>query len=391
MRAAVASVIAAIPGQVRKAPDLHRIAGVDTKLSWRLLKVARAANPLTAGPYVPGPANIRSFVRAASRAGVGDDLLADVDSASNEFEKFVVAHAGDRSAFDSMISALTKGENADQANLQHRRAAFRANRHLWGVQATTQVKCSFTDIGDDPTKVNVALVDGYVGLRQLRRDAPLIISCTRVSRDDGSAVPVTRQPIDPHAVSAYGLTLLEDFCSDPTPRLREVRAAAGFVYGELVSNGVGNGGALTCFTGWRANNAAGRYRAPNNMSAITHGAVRVPCEAITICMLMRAGMFGAVVPELAIYSDHMAQLPYPAHTHRMDNLLLPNENVAYLGRGARALSTTEISRLPEMAQYVFDQLGWDGQQFDVFQCRIVYPIMPSTVAVSHDLPEAPRS
>ena len=246
-------------------------------------------------------------------------------------------------------------------------------------------------LGDDPTKVNVALVDGYVGLRQLRRDAPLIISCTRVSRDDGSAVPVTRQPIDPHAVSAYGLTLLEDFCSDPTPRLREVRAAAGFVHGELVSNGVGNGGALTCFTGWRANNAAGRYRAPNNMSAITHGAVRVPCEAITICMLMRAGMFGAVVPELAIYSDHMAQLPYPAHTHRMDNLLLPNENVAYLGRGARALSTTEISRLPEMAQYVFDQLGWDGQQFDVFQCRIVYPIMPSTVAVSHDLPEAPRS
>jgi hypothetical protein len=42
-----------------------------------------------------------------------------------------------------------------------------------------------------------------------------------------------------------------------------------------------------------------------------------------------------------------------------------------------------------MAQYVFDRLGWDGTQFDAHRCRIAYPVLPSTVAISIDLPEAP--
>jgi hypothetical protein len=42
-----------------------------------------------------------------------------------------------------------------------------------------------------------------------------------------------------------------------------------------------------------------------------------------------------------------------------------------------------------MVQYVFDQLGWDGDQFEAYRCRVAYPIMPSTVEISIDLPEAP--
>lgn len=389
VRSAISAVIAAMPGNLRKATDLHRAAELDMKLSWRLFKVVGAADPLLAGPHIPGAANIRTFVRAASRVGVDPKLLATVEAAAGDFERFVVTHADDRSAFDSMISALAKGADADQANLQQRRAAFRANRHLWGVQARTQVKCVFTDIGDDPGMVNVAVVDGYVGIRQLRRSAPLIAVSARVADDAGAPLPVRREPIDPRSESEHGLALLRDFCSHPLPGLREVRAAAGFVCGELVNSDVGNNGAVTCFTGWRARNVASRYRATHNLHATTHGSVRVPCESIIICLLSRRGIFGDATPQLAVYSDHRAELPYPCHLQRMDDLLLPDEGVAYLGHGANVLSTPEVPWLGEMAQYVLDRMGWDGDDFDVHRCRIAYPVLPSTVAINIDLPKRP--
>ena len=262
LRAALAAAIADMPGSIRRAADLQKAVKIDMKLSWRIFKLAHASDPMSAGQYVPGAANIKTFVRAAARVGVKEELLTAIESAAVDFERFVLAHAGDRSTFDSMISAFASDEDADQTNLQQRRAAFRANRHVWGLQATTQVKCVFTDVGDDPAKVNVAVIDGFVALRQLRRDAPLIVTCARVADDCGAPLPVMREPIDPRAVSEHGLSLFTDFCSAPVPQLREVRAAAGFVYGELVSLGVGNTGAVTCFTGWRARNVASRYRAP---------------------------------------------------------------------------------------------------------------------------------
>jgi hypothetical protein len=391
LRAAVASAIATIPGGIKRAADLQKATDLDAKLSWRMFKVAHAPDPLSAGPYVPNPSSIRTFLEAASRVGVREDLLTAIETASDDFEQFVTAHAGDRDTFDSMISALAQGEDVEHANLRQRRSAFRANRHIWGLQATTQVRCVFTDVGDDPARVNVVMIDGYVALRQLRRDAPMIVSRARVADDRGNPLPVDREPIDPGAVSEHGISLFRDFCSTPTPQLREVQAAAGFVYGELVSSGVGNRGAITCFTGWRARNVAGRYRAPNNMQAIVHGAVRVPCESITICMLTRTGLFEGATPELAVYSDHMAELPYPIRTHRMDKLLLPDERVMYLGRGANTLCSPEIPQLANLAQAVFDRLGWDGDQFEVHRCTIAYPILPSTVAISTDLPEPPSA
>ncbi len=391
LRAALAAAIAAIPGDLRRPADLKRAANLDTKLSWRLFKVAHASDPLMAGPHVPGPANIKAFLKAANRLGVHSDLLGEVESAAAEFEKLIIAHASDRSTFESMISSLASGADADQVNLQQRRAAFRANRHIWGVQAATQLKCVFTDVGDDPSKVNVAVVDGYVSLRQLRHEAPLILTSARVADDDGAPLAVERKPIDPRAASRHGLALLQDFCSEPTPELNEVEAAAGFVCGELVSNGLGNRGAMTCFTGWRARNVAGRYRAPHNMFAITHGAVRIPCEAITICLLTRTGLFDDAKPSVVVYSDHLAELPYPIHMHRLNNLLLPDEGVAYIGRGVNVLSTPEIPGLTEMARFVFERLGWDDAQFDVHRCRIAYPVLPSTVAINVPLPAAPDS
>ena len=389
LRAALASAISAIPGNINRATDLQKAAGIDMNLSWRLFKVARATDPLSAGPHVPGTAYIRTFLKAAARVGVREELLTAVESAAGEFDRLVRTHAGDRHAFNSMVSALVHNDNADQFNLQQRRAAFRANRHLWGLQATTQVRCAFMDLGEDPAKVTLAIVDGYIGLRQLRSEVPLTVSRALVTDDTDTPLPICARPIAPEGAEDHGLALMPEFCSQPPPQLREVHASGGYLTGELISPGVGNAGALTCFTGWWAKDAVPRYRTEEDRHANLMTMVRLPCEAVTFCALVRQGLLEDVEPKLSVYSDHRAELPYPNGACRMEDLLMPDEGVAHLGRGAAALSTPDVPRLAEMVQYVFDRLDWNGDQFTAFRCQIAYPIMPSTIEISMDLPASP--
>ena len=74
---------------------------------------------------------------------------------------------------------------------------------------------------------------------------------------------------------------------------------------------------------------------------------------------------------------------------KMDVALGGQAEAHYLGRGTAVLHSPDFPRQSEMAAYVLDHLGWDGNEFDVYQMRLEYPITPSTTFLSWDLPEAP--
>ena len=40
----------------------------------------------------------------------------------------------------------------------------------------------------------------------------------------------------------------------------------------------------------------------------------------------------------------------------------------------------------DLAQPAMDRLGWNGDRFDVFRCRVEFPVNPSTVVVWFPLP-----
>jgi hypothetical protein len=75
LRSAFAELIAAVPGNVSKAADLHRALRIDMKLGWKAFKVATSADPLAAGPHVPGPVNMSTFLKAAAKRGVPAKLI----------------------------------------------------------------------------------------------------------------------------------------------------------------------------------------------------------------------------------------------------------------------------------------------------------------------------
>jgi len=391
LRGALAELLAALPGSVTKTADLRHALKLDHKLSWKVIKIATTGNPLSVGIHVPSPTNFRTLLKAAAKRKVPATRIKAVARAAEAFEELVRNHAGDRTTFDSMVIAY--GDDAGAVSLTHRRTAFRVNSLIWGVQATTQLKCGILRPGDDPGKLDVATLNGFLHLRQLRPSARLIVSRVRNTDDDGNVLQAAaREALDPRAESTHGLALLRNFCSKPLPEFRAVEADAGFIYGELIGAGVGNKGAITCIEGNVARSVISRYRGEHSWANQLCVGVHVPCETLVLDLFVQEGTYDPdiVKPEVAVYGEQSGGPPYPARSRGCDPLPT-GETVEYLGMGPSVLHVADVPRYVEMARYVFDRLKWDGEQFHVYRCRVAYPIIPTTVVMRFDLPEAPTA
>ena len=321
LRSALAELLAALPGHAAKTADLRRVLKLDHKLSWKVIKIATTANPLSVGIHVPTPTNFKTLLEAASKRKVPAKQIRAVARAAEAFEELVKTHSGDRMTFDSMVSAY--GDDGGAISLTHRRTAFRVNSLIWGVQATTQLKCGIIRPGDDPSRLDVATLNGFLHLRQLRPSARLVASRVRNTDDDGNVLDgFAREALDPRAESTHGIALLQDFCSRPLPEFRAVQADAGFIYGELIGAGVGNKGAITCIEGNVARSVISRYRGEHSWANQLCAGVHVPCESLVLDLFVEAGTYDpdVVKPEVAVYGEQSGGPPYPARSQGCDPL-----------------------------------------------------------------------
>jgi hypothetical protein len=389
LRGAVAAVIDALPDPAVRSIDLHRNLKLDRMLSWRLFKVVGAATPLEAGPHVPSPANMRTFLRTIEKRSVPASLVQAVADASAAFERLVERHAGSRDTFDSMVSTLAAGDDAPKIHLQHKRMAFRGQRHIIGVQAKTVFKCFFLRPSDPPSALDIASLTGAIQLRPLRKDARMVVAVSRSANDDGSARhEFLREPLAPANETTQGFAIIRHFCSTPTPSFQVNESQAGNPCCELISEDIGNQAAMTVIEGHVARRAVPSWREPGNMRALLCHQVWTPCEVLIVDVFARKATLGEATPFARVMSEHLSsRAPFATEDER-DRIRL-DENVVCLGRGSSALRTPDVPRYVEMGKYVFDRLGWDEDEFHVYRCRIDYPAVPSIAAIGFQLPEAP--
>jgi hypothetical protein len=385
LQAALRGLIAATPGVTDRPTDLKGTLGISYTLAWQMHKVANAAEVISEAGHLPGTAATERFLQAAAKRGAPAKRVMAVREARAAYEQLVTDHAHSRDEFDSIISGLSE-EGLEQVDLTHRRAAFKAQSHYIGLQADTHLSTFiFRPSDSDPTMLDLAGFRGMIGLRRSRRDAKWIITSTKAVNDDGSVrkIPMT-EPLAP-AEEAREVGLLPRFCSVPSPMLRQVKTASGFVNTEVEPNGLGAQSAVTCLVGHVFRNVFVRYRDNVHKQQGGRTLVRTPCKALIHDILVQRGTFGDAEPTLDVFTDHR-QID-PAEPDRECDRLALREKVIYLGRGASVLATTEVPRYEELAKYVFDRLTWDADEFDVYRCRVEYPMMPSSVKVMFDLPE----
>jgi hypothetical protein len=209
-----------------------------------------------------------------------------------------------------------------------------------------------------------------------------------VTNDDGTAREVRREPLDPTTDQTSSLGLLREFCSQPLPRFRVGQTAPGRLYGELVSNGVGKQAAITCIEGHVVRAAPSRYREEANRVGAYVAQIRIPYEVLLLDLLVHEDTFGPLAPTAFTVAEHLGEVVAAGRCEEW-RPLGPREPAAYLGKGASALATADFPRYSELGRYIFNRLGWDGERFDVYRCRVDYPVLPSTVVMAFDLPAAP--
>lgn len=382
LKVALANMIAAVPGRVERASDLQRRLGIPSTVSWQIFRVAHDANPVTAGAYVPKAKAMRGVLSAASKHGVPEPLVVMVAEAFEAFEAFVDDAAGDRESFGIIASDAMPEEEAELINLPQRRALFRANAHVLGVHAKTSFVCSLLHPTADGRHMDFAALHGYVGMRRFRRDATRIIAAARLSDDDET---VAVEPLDDLTSLAGGWSLLTRFSTQPFPPLQTGVAPDGFTETELVSDAVGNASTVTYAVGGIVRNARRYCREPGEMQMSRHAITLKPVEIMVHDVLVHENLFGPLKPKSfvchgALHSGfRLSAHPLPLRT-----------TVLRLGKGPDVMHTRDVPRYTEMVRWACSRAGWDPDRFDVYRCRVEYPVSPSTLVVQFPLPEAPE-
>ncbi len=388
-------VIDALPGHITQPRELSSCLKIDKKLAWKVVNLARGSELFTVARHIPGTAATKLFLKAAAKQGVPLSRIEAVTTAMKDFERLTKLHAGDRATLEMMLLSHGK-EDRRRADLAHRKAAFAANSYIWGVQAKTQVKIDFLHPAADQGRLDYATIRGFVGLRRIRPDVPVVIARTRIVDDDGvsRSPPLLREPLDPLDVvseDAPTSPLLRRFCSNPLARFRRVTGSHGFVEDEWIEGEVGNAGSTTCFTGEVARSVVPQYRTEHDRWGTHAAVVRTPCEALVLDLLVHEDLYVPLDLELIVYGELAGRSPVLLIEGHAGNRLPTLESIEHLGKGSAVVHTPHVPRYAEMIRHTFDKLGWDGNRFDVYRVQIQYPIIPASVLMMHELPEAPET
>ncbi len=386
LRGAFRDLVQALPKKVTRASELEKALNIDRTLAWKVHRLITEPDRFPAAKHAPKPAALEVFLKAATRAKTPQSLIEGVRAAAGEFEQLAQTHADDRHTLETMLDGCTPASDRKML-LTHKRAAYRANRHLWGLQSRVQLGVCIAQPSATAGKLDAVWLRGHLDLRWLRAGAPWVVAEHRMSDADNKVrSPVVRERLDDRAGDPGAVPLLTDFCSEPLPRFRRVDLGPGMVRDELIPSGLGSTRAVSYVTGELVRGVGERARDEHNPIGRIGARVELPTAILLLELLVRDDTFGPLRPESIVYRGGQAAdgAPYGS----ADRLHL-GETVSYLGKWPSRSPGSDLPRYTEMCNYVFDKLGWEASRFDVYRCQVAYPVIPSTSYIQFDLPERP--
>lgn len=388
LSSSLSSLIRALPTPIDGCRELERALGIDHVLAWRTYRIATASDPASVGADVPRPAPMDRLLRAARRRRVAPAVIQSVRDAYTDFEQMVRRHAGDdprrgpgagergggRAAFDALIGG-GRGESSRRLELSHRRALYKSASFIWGMQARCTLTCAVMHPGDAPETVDALILSGFVQAHALRAGTPLRLIGRWGVRPDTPDAAGARAFDAPHG----GNQILGRFSSHPLPQVTASPISSGMVESELRFEGIGRSAAIDVFT---AKTTRGSRLDPTEPF---HGAVKsvsMPSEMLVLDFLIPRGWTDPVSVRTSTHG-------YPgiveSLAQRLPDFAMPiTEHGEYLGSDLGALDLPQIPRHAEMTRSILEDLGWDAAGFDIFRCRVEYPILHTTIRMRVD-------
>ncbi|MGD8454513.1 MAG: hypothetical protein PVJ57_22080 [Phycisphaerae bacterium] len=376
VRRAFADIVRALPQPITRACELHQTLQIDKVLGWRVYNVIRCSDPFAAARYVPGTSGVKIFLRAAQKRGVPPALTETATAALSDYQKLQRVHAGNRKRLDMLLAAHSD-EGRAEVDIAHRRLAFEGNCYIWGASADVQFRTTFMGFSQTSGELDIATLGGLIGLQRLRPDVRWPLGKATCTNDAGEAIPAyTNEPI--YDVQHPDETALKLFMSHPQPRI-ECRRTEQVLKWELLPGPVGKTGAVSCVTGEIMRRCGPIRRREGEASATYVTRVHTPAELLIVDHIVHRDLFGPLQHSVSVYGGIVDG------TRGESDRVEVRETVQLLGSVDDLLHTPEIPRYTEMTGHVFERLGWDPGQFDIYRLRLEFPIMLSEVRLTHPL------
>lgn len=366
LRTAMGRMLAAVPGQPTRPTDLKETLDIRFSLAWEAFKVAQATDPFQVAAYIPRAEAMAKLFDAAKARHVKAGVITALEEIYADFLQLVQRHAGERSTFDAMVAALG-GEGSEQIGLKDRRAAFRVEANLWGMQARVWHKLTIGNAGPTDPVADAIAVTGCIGFHALRPVPPVpLFRRFATSEKHGPQGPITE------AVEAPNV--LKEFCSRPTPVVSVIADGAA-VNDVFQPDGVGRTALIDCYV--RQQRLAIPFHGEHFW---THASfVHTPCEWMVMDMLVPAERWNSASASVRTFGN-VANVPQALTCD--PNLVMPTrEVVRHLGTSIDALFDPLLPRGPELVRYVLAGMGWSEMEFDIFRCVVRYPILHSVVSI----------
>ncbi|MCB9854098.1 MAG: hypothetical protein H6818_00310 [Phycisphaerales bacterium] len=385
LRAAFAELFQAVGADATRPQDVARDFGLNRTMTWKISKVICEPDAAAAVGNLPGRAGLNIVLDTFKRSGAPVAILKEVRDALAAFDAMQEVHAGDRDTLEAMLGAMSGGPDAYQQLENQRKAAFRANSAIWGVQARLQVCVNMIAPSEDPDFVDLVWISGLIDFRRLRRDAVWAVASTRKVDDEGKAIPTGKiESVDPAYSGDDNAPLMGSFCSDPTPELRLNQGADGILRYELVEGPIGNTAAMTCIIGIFGRAFVRRTKVPGDTIGEHLARLYTPAELLIHDLFVHKDITNAHDPTIHLYDQLPIAPPYPVCGRERSELPFA-ESVQALGHGSRSAVVPEFPRYGAIIDSACERLAWDPKAFLGFRFRLKYPPIPSVALFRYPL------
>lgn len=379
-------VVDAVPGGPHRPQEFATRLGINKDLSSRVFSAARSRDALAVAHMMPGPAPLRQLLRAASRHGVGSDVIREAERAIQEFDSLIRSDAGDRAALDAIIGAWLPSAR-ERFETQGKQAMFRGAACLKGAYADTSlVTFMVHPSSTSRTTIDSVVVGGLIGMRRLRPGARVQYTAAlhELPEQTGLRALIQRSPDEPD-----NGPLLREFCAPPDVEIN-VHQRGDRMHYVLADHGVGPGSAVDLFLAELYPGNHPRYRAVDDAERRWfYASVEEPAKLLIFDVLVHRDVWRGAEPELAIFDTTISGVSDPNSPSSIERRLELLELIQPLGVGLSSIRAAEIPQYAEMLRALCGRLGWDSDAFRAYRCRMQYPFYGAQVCMLFRPPVAP--
>ena len=301
----------------RGATDLATELDIDTKLAWKAVRLTSNADPFAAARFIPGDAAIARIAEAAIQNGAQHARAKQLLDASAKLHEFIHTRAGSRKNFELLATGIA-GRRSDRDDRETRRAGFHAASLAHGLQADAEVVCAIlTPTHDDHQRFDVSVINGVLGLQQLRPGARWRMGrphrrLKSLTLGEGSAEwhPIDQQPHhddddNDDQAENQAPPVLRALSSKPLPRHEARLLDDGQVIYELEPADIGRAARVDCFTGVTLKRAGFRDRLPDEPASRVFNSMvhaRVPSERLLTIYAVHNTLFDQRPPAANLFN-----------------------------------------------------------------------------------------